>query len=512
MVRVRDQVTSIELLRPFATEAPPWVASAGVIDGGVERRLRELGLAAGPMADDQTLLRRVTLDLAGRLPTPRERESFLNDPAGERYELLILRLLADGQTARYWSHWLGRSLRADQLSGRVAGISASEAFLVHLRGSLRRDSRLLPLLADLVAADGAFADAPGGLYYQQGGDGRARGEVFSELMLGSRLRCANCHDHPLDVWTQDDYHGLAALLAGIRVSEGVRWRAGATNMHPATGDPAVPRLPDGTPVTGQQDPRPLLSRWMLGAGRRQVARNWCNRIWAALMGRGLVDPVDDHRVTNPSSHPRLLEELTEDWLAHDTDLWWLVGEIVRSRAYRRASRAGDFAAVPAAAKNYALRSAKPLAGAVYLDAVGDVTGRRFLQRVDDEADLRFIDRVDWQPAAGAGRGNAEGCGAGEDCQDDLGETLGGSLARIAGPMLNRRIGATHGRVAAWAGRLPEEAEACVRELYLWAFSRDPYREELGYWSAALREADDPSAAWEDLVWGALTSDRFRKNW
>lgn len=520
LVRVRDQVTSIQVLRPFAgrlqAAADASEQATSTIDRAIARRLDALVLEPRGVADERTLLRRVTLDLAGRLPTREElrrfesERSFNDERSPGWYERWVDRLLASPEARDNWGHWMATSLRADQMGPEVAGQAAGDRFLRFIRGQLDQETGVVPLMAKLVAADGALAEQPAGLFYRLGRDGRRRSEAFAELMLGSRLGCANCHDHPLDVWTQDDYHGLAALLAGIEVDTGVRWRAGATNTHPATGLAATPRLPDGQVVDAAVDPRPRLAAWVQGSGRRAVAENWCNRIWEKLMGRGLVHPVDDHRVTNPGSHPRLLQQLAAKWLEEDTELWWLIREVVTSEAYRRESGVGLGPAAAEGLQNFAVRGPKPLRQAIYLDALGDVTGVRFLSETTEYDRGRWVTRIDAPVQMTVSTGGTE-CEPQAGCTTWMEDSLAGRLAEIAGPVVNQRIAAEGNRIDAWSKRLPEEAEACVTELFEMTVSRPPTAEQRRSWSEAIRRSENAAAVWEDLVWSLLTSEAFRQN-
>src|SRR5438093_8925741 len=149
--------------------------------------------------------------------------------------------------------------------------------------------------------------------------GRRR-SIVSRVFLGVRLQCANCHNHPLDRWTQDDYHGLAAVFARVGRGREITLKTAGEVRHPRTGKPAAPRIPRGPPLPKDGDPRGELARWLIAKDNPFFARAAVNRLWKALMGRGLVEPVDDHRATNPPSHPELLDALAADFVEHGFDL------------------------------------------------------------------------------------------------------------------------------------------------------------------------------------------------
>src|SRR5262249_29560481 len=176
----------------------------------------------------------------------------------------------------------------------------------------------------LVAAAGDIPRVGRANFYAGAGDARAQAEYAAQVFLGARLQCANCHNHPLDRWTQDDYHGLAALFA--RVEQGrdgvIRLAARGEVIHPATGEPARPRLPGERflAATTGHDPRVDFSTWLTDPDNPLLARALVNRLWRCLMGRGLVEPPDDLRPTNPATHPALLDRLASDFVAHGYDL------------------------------------------------------------------------------------------------------------------------------------------------------------------------------------------------
>jgi hypothetical protein len=332
IARVRNFVAPLEVILPAGqpaaspNEAP---RPHHFVDEQIDRRLRDLGIAPAPAADDWTFLRRASLDLIGRLPTPSEVQRFIDSPRVDKRQRLVDRLLASDAAIDYWTYWLADAMRLQEGGGNRAAATSYHAWL----GKQIRSGRPLPEIATAVlTAEGKPSEAGEVGFYLAAGDARRQAELFAEIMIGARMRCANCHDHPLDRWTQEDYHGLAAIFAGIQRTPEVRFRPGQMTIHPGTGDPAVPKLPGAATLPPDQDHRSRLARWLVEspAGRQRFARAWVNRVWAALMGRGLVDPIDDHRQTNPATHPELLEALVADWEAHRYDLRQLVRRIATS--------------------------------------------------------------------------------------------------------------------------------------------------------------------------------------
>ena len=178
---------------------------------------------------------------------------------------------------------------------------------------LKERTRYDVMARTLLTAQGDSHERGEAAFYRMTGGPREHAEYVSEIFLGARLKCANCHNHPLDRWTQDDYHGLAAVFARVDRSRVVKLKKRGEVTHPRTGKPAIPRLPGERFLAAEGDARGELARWITSAENPYFARAAVNRLWKALMGRGLVEPADDLRATNPATHPRLLEHLARDF-------------------------------------------------------------------------------------------------------------------------------------------------------------------------------------------------------
>jgi hypothetical protein len=363
---------------------------------------------------------------------------------------------------------------------------------------------------------------------------REQAEFVSELFLGARLRCANCHNHPLDRWTQDDYHGLAAIFAGAERGREVRLVSRGEISHPATGEAAVPRLPGERFLAGREDGRRSFAHWLTGhvdeSGRvdeslrdsssrlgetrprahPQFARAIVNRLWKALMGRGLVEPTDDLRDTNPATHPELLDRLAADFVEHGCRLRHTLRRIATSAAYARSSAAD--AASAADDRFYSRALPKPLEAEVMADALADVTG--VSERYGDERPgTRAIALIQADVKSEAlttlGR-----CDRRESCESDSPAT--GGLPRklhfLNGALINSKIVAPEGRLR----RLIEEGKTndeIVAEFYLRTLSREPRAAERAHWSRALAAAETAARrrGLEDFLWSLLNCREFATN-
>jgi hypothetical protein len=331
----------------------------------------------------------------------------------------------------------------------------------------------------------------------------------SQLFLGVRLGCANCHNHPLDRWTQDDYHGLAAIFARLDRGNIVRLMTRGEVTHPRTGLAAVPRLPGARFLEYDAHNREALAAWITAPENPYFARAWVNRLWREMFGRGLVEPVDDMRDTNPATHPQLLTRLSADFAAGGYDVRRLLQQIATSAAYGRSSAAGD--AQPAADRYYASAPQRPLEPEVLVDALCDVTG--VPETYGKLLETRAVQLYDVRTPSTAldilGR-----CKRPEACDTAEGAaTLAARLHQINGPLLNAKIASPEGHLHRWLAAGMSDA-AVLKELYLRALSRSPTAEERAHCLkafAALPDEGQRRELWEDFAWGLLNCREFTTN-
>lgn len=500
LVRVRDKIGAIEVLvalheneassaeeiatgdadesqSPFADEA----TSPQLIDPFVFRQLEELGLQALPQVDDLSFLRRVTIDLCGRVPTEEEIVAYQAAPNGVRRAAAIDRLLASEDAIEYWTDRWMEILQAKLSGDPMASDSSQQPYRQHIRAALATGRPVPDILTDLVLASGSIEENGAVGFYLTAKDGRSQAELFSEVMMGVRLRCANCHDHPFDHWTQDDYHGLAALFAGIRRTPRVDWHAGATNIHPVTGEPAQGQTLDHHPLRPDQDPRPAIAEYIQRQTDWSISRAWVNRAWFMMMGRGLIEPVDDLRDTNPASHPELLDALIVDWREHGYDWLHLLRSIANSHAYGRAvqneKETTDLATQAVLLEMYAAREPRSMPN--------DVLRRSIKQITDADIALQHLS-VDQ-------------------------ESLAGKLEWIVGPMLNQSIADPQGQVRRWQSDTQSDPRSLVQSIYLRCLNRVPVQSEQQFWIQQLQANSKRDEIIEDMVWSLLTCREFITN-
>ncbi len=481
--------------------------SANFIDDHVNRTLDELRLDHAPRADDASFLRRARLDLTGRLPDPEEVDGFVADPVPDKHARLIDRLLSRPEFVDHWSYKWGDLLRIE--SGRL-GPAGAQAFHAWVRDQVARNTPLDRMAREVLLALGDGERAGPANFSRVPGDARAQAEYVSQVFLGVRLQCANCHDHPLDRWTQDDYHGLAAVFARLERGREVRLRPRGEVIHPRTGRAAAPRIPGVRTLDGESDPREAFARWLTTPDNPHFARAAVNRVWRELMGRGLVEPVDDHRVTNPATHPALLDELARDFAAHGFDVRHAIRTIAASEAYRRSPRAT--AGSPPDDRFLSHAQDRPLPPHVLVDAVARVTGvpeplgdrppgTTAVSLGDSRVPSPTLDLLGRCPREAGCAADVSGPGS-----------LAVSLHAINGPWLNAKIARPEGRLHRVLDEGRSDAEI-ITVFYRVALGREPGGDERAHWKGAMAAAglEGRTAAFEDFVWALLGSAEFTHN-
>ncbi|MCO6457955.1 MAG: DUF1549 domain-containing protein, partial [Pirellulaceae bacterium] len=324
------------------------------VDRLVYERLRTLRINPSPPADDATFVRRVYLDLLGILPTADESRAFVAERSADKRQQLVDRLLARPELAEHWALIWSDILRNEEKVLDVRGVTV---FHDWIRRGIAEGKPLDEFARELLTASGSTYDHPPANYYRANRDPATRGETTARVFLGIRLQCARCHNHPFDRWTQDDYYSWAALFARVDYEIVKNERADKLDnnefngeqivvlksegevTNPRTAAAAVPRVlgePVGDVLPAAADAERLepLARWLTSRDNRQFARTQANRIWFHLLGRGLVEPIDDFRVTNPAVNEPLLDALAEDLIQSGYDLRHLLRVIVNSRTYQ----------------------------------------------------------------------------------------------------------------------------------------------------------------------------------
>ena len=509
MVRYAGQAVAARIAVPFGDEAvsAPDFTPRNFIDEHVTTELHRMRLPPSPLSDDAEFFRRLHLDLLGRLPEPDAVRRFLDAPlSNEKRQRVIESLLTREEFVDFWTMKFGDWLL---IGGKHNGEAPTRVYHAWVRGQLASNRPLDQFARDLLLAQGELTKNGPANFFTLASDPRDLAEHVSSMFLGTQIACARCHAHPADRWTQDDYHAFAAYFARV-VKQGDSVTLGARGdvEHPKTRQPIAPR-PLGrvaTSPTDQHDRREDLAAWLTVSDNPLFARNLVNRVWKHLLGRGLVEPVDDLRPTNPPANPALLDALAAQFAQHGFDLRWLIGEITNSRTYQLTSHA--IAGNRRDDRLFSHAYLKPLPAQVFADAVAQVT------EVSDQFSevskgTRAVQLAGVQTASYAldvlGR-----CTRERSCETPgrAGGGLAQALHLINGSTINEKLrSGTLPRL--FASKLPD-AEL-IQGLYLRALSRSASATELAAWKSQLAQSPDRAATAEDLLWALLNSREFAFN-
>ncbi|GAA5505480.1 DUF1553 domain-containing protein [Novipirellula caenicola] len=506
-VRYGDQVTSLLVTSPIGSKIPtlPDSARRNWIDDEINAKLLALRLAPAKPYSDLEFLRRVSFDLTGRLPSAALVQHVASASAPINRAELIDELLSSDEFTDYWTHLLAIQLR---LQKPGTDTLAANAFYRWLHEQVATDASWDSIANSLVLSQGDSHETGAATVHRYFATAREEAEYMSEVLMGVRLRCANCHNHPLDRWTQDDYHGLAAVFVGLDRGQVVRFTGHGEITHPRTGEPAIAKIPGQSFMLGGVDPRKSFADWLTSPENPYFAKAMAGRVWQALMGRGLVSPVDDLRATNPPSHPELLDRLADYFSSNDFKLRPLIRLICNSAAYNRAGQAIDGEKVDD--RFYAHAIPKPLSAEVLADAISDVTGV-----ADDYAGVgRAINVVDRTVSASKLEFLGQ-CLPGEPCSsDERGDRgIASQLHLINGGLINEKIRDSNCRLRSLIVQ-GASTDEIVNTFYLIAFSRPPSNDELAGWVDRIDSIAAPherTARLEDFLWALLNCHEFSTN-
>jgi hypothetical protein len=534
LVRYLNQQAAVRLAflpsRPgFAFTAPE---PANTIDELVLAKLQSLQINPSAASDDATFIRRATLDAIGLLPTADEARQFVADAAPDKRERLIERLLTRPEFAEHWALKWADLLRTEE---KVLDAKGVDLFYTWIRDWIAAGRPLDEFVRELVSARGSTYQNPPANFYRANRDPLTRGETTARLFLGVRLQCARCHNHPYDVWTQDDYFNWAAVFGRIDYQILSNKRRDKLDKHefngeqvvlikdtgevknPRTGGDAQPRFLGGysPPMHPAEDRLAPLANWLTSADNQAFVRSQVNFVWYHLLGRGIVEPIDDFRVTNPPSNPALLAALANDFAASGFNLRHLVRTIMTSRTYQLAAEPNETNREDEA--NFARATVRRLPAETLLDAqfqaigaFSEFNGYPAGTRAGQVRGTIRIRSREKRPAS-ADRflktfGKPERLLACE-CERSNETTLKQAFTLIGDEGLNDLLGDDDNRLAALARSELAPGEIAA-ELYWSALSRPPTSEELAAAESLLSSSDDRFAALQDLAWALLNSKEF----
>ncbi|HWA99360.1 MAG TPA: DUF1549 domain-containing protein [Pirellulales bacterium] len=495
------------------------------IDDLVIDKLRSLNIPPSPECSDHEFLRRATLDTIGMLPSIDETRAFLADASPDKRDRLIESLLARPEYVDYWSYkWadmlLVNSERLKDRAGEGGDPKATQmwAYYSWIRRHVEADTPWDTVVRELITARGNTLENGAANFFILHKDALDMAETTTVAFLGMSINCARCHNHPLEKWTNNQYYAMANLFARVRTkvaATGGNIIFPATDgdlVQPLTGRPQPPTPLDGTPLALEDtgDRREHLADWLVSPENPYFARSITNRVWTNFMGAGLVEMVDDMRLTNPASNETLLSAAAGYLVDHDFDLKSLMRAILQSRAYQRSSQP-----LPGNAQDrrfYSRYYPKRLMAEVMLDAVSQVTdaktnfpgyppGWRALQLPDSMVASYFLQTF--------GRPEREvTC----ECERSSEPSMVQVLHISNGDTLNTKLEAKGNRIDHWLdSKMP--AERIVDEAYLLALSRQPTERERHDLATMIdgTPVAERRAALEDMLWGILSSKEFLFN-
>ena len=519
MVRYQGRVSVYSASVPLGAPVENLPSSKNFVDEQVFANLKALGIPPSTVCDDATFLRRVTLDIGGRLPTEEEATAFhASQDAGKRDKVIDDLLRSPDYADFFANKWTALlKNRRDDASDTVSNF----AFHAWVRDSFLANKPYDQFVREVLAATGTVIGNPPVAWYKRVKEPKEQIEDVAQLFLGVRMQCAQCHHHPFERWSQDDYYSLVAFFSQVgRKPSGTRGedlifhkRGIATATNIKSGVPLRPAaLGDAIPeIAADADPRLKLADWMGGKTNPFFAKSLVNRYWKHFFVRGLIEPEDDIRDTNPPTNPALLEALEKQFIASGFDLKELVRVLTQSRAYQLSEVPNQHNVVDR--QNYSRYYPRRLQAEVLLDAIDHLAGTQ-----TDFANLppgtRAVALPDNSYNASSqflrvfGRPEAESvC----ECERVQSSSLAQSLHLLNAAELKAKLASPTGR----AERLAKEdkpAEAKVRELYLAAFSREPRPQEL---KTAIDYLNEPGTAananYQDLIWALINTKEFLFN-
>lgn len=485
------------------------------IDDLVEAKLRKIRVAPSGLCDDSTFLRRVYLDVVGLLPTVEEYDRFMSSTDPDKRAKVIDELLERKEFSEIWVAKWAEMLQVRQVPNMIShkGMNLYYNWLVD---RLSKNTPMDKMVQELLSASGGTFSNAATNFFQSTTDQLLLTENVAQIFMGMRIQCAQCHNHPFDRWTQDDYYGFAAFFSQIGRKQGEDYRetivfnsGGGEMTHPVGGRQMKPKFLGGDmPDTAGKDRREVLAKWLASKDNPWFAASFTNRVWAHFFGLGIVEPVDDIRVSNPASNPALFEELGRRFTESGYNLKQLVREICNSRAYQRSTERNESNATDE--KNFSHAILRRIKAENLLDCISQVTetkdkfsglplGARAVQIADGANSTYFLTTF--------GRATRETVCS---CEVKMEPTLSQALHLLNGDTVNAKI-AQGGVIKKLieSKKFPEER---IRELYVRCFTREPDSEELAKLLPVLNaEAANPEQALSDLFWALLNSREFLFN-
>ncbi|MDP1590288.1 MAG: DUF1549 and DUF1553 domain-containing protein [Prosthecobacter sp.] len=530
MVRFGGKVSVCSVSVPLGAPVDALPPVKNFIDQHIFANLKQIGIPPSPICDDSTFLRRVSLDIGGRLPTLEETKAFTADKAPDKRDRAVEALLNSPDYADFFANKWTALLKNQRTE--AADITANFAFHAWMRDSLLANTPYDQIVRQILASTGTIVSNPPVAWYKRVKEPTTQVEDVAQLFLGVRMQCAQCHHHPFERWTQAEYYHMAAFFSQIgrkptaiagedlifhkRGTAQTEHRKTRVMLKPAgLGEPEMDIAPD-------DDPRLALADWMSKKDNPFFAKALVNRYWKHFFKRGLIEPEDDLRDTNPPTNPELLDALSKHFLDSNYDLKSLVRVIAQSHAYQLSAMPNAHNAVDRQA--YSHYYPKRMTAEVLLDSIDMVTASK-----TDFADLPAGTRAISLPDNSYTRAspflkvfgrpdNTSVC----ECERVSSASLAQSLHLMNAPDVKAKLTAANGRADQLTkAELPEPKR--IRELYLAAYSREPTANEVKIAETHLMKPRNDATGkpldsqrakrngYEDLLWALLNTKEFLFN-
>jgi hypothetical protein len=529
MARYQGHVATFRATVPLGVKIPDYKFTARTVaDQYTQKKWQQLGLVPSDLCTDEQFIRRVSLDITGTLPTPKQVKDFVADTDPAKRDKLVDRLLEAPEYAYYFANKWADILRVKR-KGQPNLAQGTFSFHDWIRDAMSRDMPYDEFARAILTATGDETSNPPTVWYKELREANQFVDDTAQVFLGLRLACAQCHHHPYEKWSQDDYWGIAAFFGRVgrkniqipggfqnqqEQRETVFTMSSGSVQNKRTHQAAVIKPLGGDPMTvgAGDDPRDKLVDWLVDAKNPFFARAVANRYWAHFFGRGIVDPLDDMRVTNPPSNPELLDALAKDLVDHKYSLKHLIGTICKSRTYQLSSAPNDFNKHDK--QNYARYYPKRMSAEVLFDAVCQVTDsptpfgglpqdrhapKRAIMLPDESFSSYFLD-VFGRPQ------RISAC----ECERVSEANLAQALHLLNSDEVQNKLTRAGARADALANPKDVRPDAeKVEELFYWAWGHKPTKEQMDSALAHIgKHAKEKKAAYENIIWALINTKEF----
>lgn len=490
----------------------PQLPVLNFIDTLVDARLKSLNIHPSEMCSDADFLRRSYLDIIGTLPTPAEARAFLDSPAADKRTMLVNELLKRPEYADYWALKWADLLRVDRLK---LGHKQAYSYYHWIHSSFKKNEPFGQFAKQIVAANGLVSRNPATNLFKVVAQPGNVASTISQVFMGVRIECAQCHHHPFDRWSQEDYVGMEAFFTQVnfKTIQSDQMLIANRNIvvkHPRSGlvVEAHALLQPSPETTPAGDRRELFGDWLTAADNPWFARNIANRMWAHFAGRGLIEPVDDVRLTNPPTNPELLDALAKSFVESNYDLHALIRTITASRTYQLSVTPNAMNQVDE--QNYSRALLKTIDAEVRFDMICQVTGvperfdgmpagYRAIQLWDSQVKHYFL-KLFGRPV------RSSAC----ECERATEPTVSQVLHMLNSPGIQAKLSDDGGQIAKLAATITDN-EKLTTELFLLVYNRYPSNDELQGVRSFLAKSDDRRQAAEDVAWSLMNTIEFAFN-